>query len=644
MCGIVGVFRTGESSHRIDADTLALMRDTMSHRGPDDQGIFISPGQEVGLAFRRLAIIDLSHAACQPMSTDDESLWIVFNGEIYNHAELRKELESLGRKFRTDHSDTEVILKGYEQWGEDVLARLRGMFAFAIWDKKKSRLWMARDRVGIKPLFFTRVAGLFIFASEIKALLAFPGVRRQMNERAFYDFLTFLVPPAPDTLFEGVQKLPAAHTVTIMADGRHLQRRYWNPFTGVRKIEQRPEEEWHGRVLAGLRESVQAHMVSDVKVGAFLSDGIDSAASVALMAEKGDRPLETFSIGFESGGNVREPEFARTLSQRHGTSHHASVLERKDLLSFLSRMVANQEEPVVDPACVPVYHLAKLARENGTAVCQSGEGADELFCGQSKWGMNLSAAPLVSAYQYIPGFIRKGAWTLADLLTPPVSAHMRGLELARRASYDEPVFWGGAEAYLETTKRRILSLTFRRRLQGHSSVEPILTLREDFENDRPDGSDELHWMSYLDLRLRLPEQVLMRTDKMTMAHSIEARVPFLDHEFVRLAMGIPASLKYRKRRLNHLLKAALRGLLPDDLLNRKKAGFALPVSEWFTENFRTWARDTILRFSERTDYFHPQRLADHLDRGAGKRFWFLLNFVLWHERWIENKTPSIPGA
>ncbi len=642
MCGIVGIFRTGGAAPRIDADVLGRMRDTMSHRGPDDQGTYVSPGNEIGFGFRRLAIIDLSHAACQPMSVQDESLWIVFNGEIYNHAELRKELESLGQTFRTDHSDTEVLLKGYAQWGEDVLPRLRGMFAFAIWDKKKARLWMARDRVGVKPLYFTAVGGAFLFASEIKALLAYPGVPRKMHERAFYDFLTFLVSPAPQTLFEGIFKLPAGHTMTITADGKQSQNRYWNPFTGVTKIEDRPEKEWSEMILSKLRESIRYRMVSDVKFGVFLSGGVDSSANVALMAEQMDRPVETFTIGFENADRFNELEYARVIAKKFGTNHHEYTLTRNDLMSFLPKLVFHQDEPIVDPVCVPVYYVSKLARDNGTTVCQVGEGADELFCGYPYWGMNVDAAPFVKGYQTMPGFIRKAAWKVADAAVPSDSRFTRTLEMARRASFGEPMFWGGAEAYQETTKKRILSSSFRDRLGNHSSVDAIMALRRDFENDKPDGADELHWMTYLDLRLRLPELLLMRVDKMTMATSLEARVPFLDQEFIRLAVSIPGSLKYKDRQLKRLLKNALTGILPDEILHRKKQGFAVPVEEWFQEGFKTWAKDTILRFARRTDYFDSKNLEDYLDRGAGKKFWFLLNFVLWHEQWIEQRAPAFP--
>ncbi|MCG3203793.1 MAG: Asparagine synthetase [glutamine-hydrolyzing] 1 [Elusimicrobia bacterium] len=642
MCGILGVFRTQDSSLPITIELIEKMRDMMSHRGPDDAAAYVSAQQEVGLAHRRLSIIDLSSNAVQPMSNEDESVWIVFNGEIYNHAEIRPLLEKAGRKFKTDHSDTEVILKGYEEWGEQVLDRLRGMFAFAIWDRKKGRLWLARDRMGVKPLYYTFHKGLFIFASEIKAILAYPGMKRKMNEEAFYDFLTFLVSPAPQTLFEGIFKLPAAHTLTIETNGKTKEHRYWNPFHSVKKIEDRSEKEWTDRILSSLRESIRYRMVSDVKFGVFLSGGIDSSTNTALMAEQMNRPVETFSIGFENAGAFNELHYARKIVDRYKTNHHEIIIKPKDLVDFLPKLVFHQDEPIVDPVCVPVYYVSKLAKDNGTTVCQVGEGADELFCGYPLWGLCLNAQPWVNMYQKIPRPLRMLAYGSINAMQRKPTRSMRALDVMRRASSGESIFWGGAEAYQETTKRRFLSRSFLRKMEGHTSYVPIRKIHEDFLKDAPPGADMLHWMSYLDLRLRLPELLLMRVDKMTMATAVEARVPFLDQEFVQLAMSIPQSMKYKNRTLKYLLKKSVEPLLPREIIHRRKQGFAVPVEAWFQKELKGWSDKKILDFVHRTDYFNEDVMRTYLKHCGTKMSWFLLNFVLWYETWIEEKQVFLP--
>ena len=388
MCGISGVLAFKNSNFEVTAAYLARMRDTMVHRGPDGAGSWISPDRRVGLAHRRLSIIDLSNAASQPMSNGDGSLEIVFNGEIYNHAEIRRELEELGRRrWKTDHSDTEVILQAFEEWGIDCLQKFRGMFAIALWDGKARRLWLIRDRVGIKPLYYSIHHGRITFASEIKALLQDPDQARAVNEEALFHYLSFITTPAPGTLFAGIHKLPPGSFLTIDAEGQRRQERYWDvldhttPLTGV------AEEEIAERLLAELRTSVALRTVSDVPVGVFLSGGIDSSTNAALFSECATEKVKTFSVGYDKNypGCQSELPQASQLAARLGAAHHERVLTQQDFLDFLPRMVYLQDEPIADPVCMPVYFLSRLARDHGVVVAQAGEGSDELFWGYEHW-------------------------------------------------------------------------------------------------------------------------------------------------------------------------------------------------------------------------------------------------------------------
>ena len=388
MCGISGVLAFTNSNFEVTPEFLVCMRDTMIHRGPDGAGLWISPDRRVGLAHRRLSIIDLSTAAAQPMSNGDESLQIVFNGEIYNHAEIRRELEEKGhRRWKTDHSDTEVILHAFEEWGIACLQKFRGMFAIALWDLKLRRLWLIRDRIGVKPLYYSIHHGRVTFASEIKALLQDPGQARAVNEEAFFHYLSFISTPAPDTLFAGIRKLQPGSFLTIDADGQHREERYWDvldhttPLTGV------SEEEIAERLLAELRTSVALRNISDVPVGVFLSGGIDSSTNAALFSESVSERVNTFSVGYDRDyrGCKSELPQARQFAAGIGAVHHERVLTQQDFLDFLPRMIYLQDEPIADPVCMPVYFLSKLARDNGTVVAQAGEGSDELFWGYQHW-------------------------------------------------------------------------------------------------------------------------------------------------------------------------------------------------------------------------------------------------------------------
>ena len=625
MCGIVGALVFNAGSFSVSEDYLSRMRDTMIHRGPDGSGVWVRADGRVGLGHRRLSIIDLSAAAAQPMMNEDGTLRVVFNGEIYNHAEIRAELERLGgHRWRTDHSDTEVILHAFEQWGISCLQRFRGIFAFALWDEREQALWLVRDRIGVKPLYYSVHHGRITFASEIKALLADPQQQREVNEEALYHYLSFLAVPAPDTMFAGIHKLPCATWLKIQSDGSTQEQRYWDVLDQTQSLQHVSDEAISQRVLAELRTAVQLRKVSDVPVGVFLSGGIDSSTNAALFAEGETGRVHTFSIGYEgdSASYRNELDYARLMAKRIGADHHERLLTLDDLIEFLPRMIHLQDEPIGDPVCVPVYYVSQLARDHGVTVCQVGEGADELFWGYPGWKtalrlQRLSDLPLTSLLK------RLGmAWLRATGRDDTFS-----YEWLRRGLKGEPVFWGGAEAFTETHKQRLLSPRLRKKFAAVSSWRAIEPLWKRF---RASGNrSHLAWMTYLDLNLRLPELLLMRVDKMSMGASLEAREPFLDHVLVELAFRIPETVKTRNGVLKCVLKRAVLGIVPDSILYRPKQGFGIPAHEWFMGRLGTHIREELADFCARTDFLDWKEVSRILDQGRAAQAWYLFNFALW---------------
>ena len=629
MCGIVGILNRRTQS-AISVERLKEMRDQMFHRGPDDCGLYVDQTGSVGLGHRRLSIIDTSSAGHQPMSDDREKIWITFNGEIFNFLELREELERDNVSFKS-RTDTEVLIYLYRKHGKDMLPKLRGMFAFAIFDSERRSLFLARDRVGIKPLYYFDKAGTFAFASEIKALLTSGLIERKVNVTALYHYFSFLTTPAPDTLFEGIQKLPAAHYLEVDENGPKAPQRWWSPLSAA-PVE--ASEETHVQTIGHLlNESVRYGMVSDVPFGVFLSGGIDSSTNVALMARLMDRPVETFSIGFKHDEAFNEFEFARTVSRKFGTNHHEIRIGMRDLLDFLPQLIFHQDEPIADPVCIPVYYVAKLAKDSGVTVCQVGEGADELFCGYPHWSYVLGLERIRRAYSFVPPSLRKLITFFARQLEDPSSGR---LEYIRRASYDEPIFWGGAEAFYEGHKRSLLHKDMRKSLAGVSSSDVIGRYFKEFLNqtERP---SPLNWMSFIDLNLRLPELLLMRVDKMTMATSVEARVPFLDHKLVEYVMSIPQDAKVPGLAVKYLLKRVVRGLIPDQIIDRQKQGFGVPIVDWFQRELGQTVRRKLMDFARSHSYFDPEQVSKLCSQTANPLQWYLFNFVLWHETWIEQK-------
>ena len=633
MCGISGIVVFKNSTFHIEEGLIIKMRDTMAHRGPDSSGMWISEDSKVGLGHRRLSIIDISTAANQPMCNEDGSLWIVYNGEIYNHDEIRKQLNKNGvHKWKTDHSDTEVILHGFEEWGIDCLQQFRGMFAFALWDNRKKELWLVRDRLGIKPLYYSIHHGRITFASEIKALLKDPEQTREVHEEAFYHYLSFLTTPAPQTLFKGIKKLPPATWLRVKEDGSVYHEQYWDVLDYTQPLTNVREEDIYAMLIDELRTAVKLRKVSDVPVGVFLSGGIDSSTNAALFAEDEDNPIKTFCIGYQGQYKSyrNETEYARKMAEYVGAEYHERLLTIDDLLNFMPRMVWLQDEPIADPVCFPVYYVSKLARDNGVIVCQVGEGADELFCGYPGWKRAIQLEKLNRIFPFkTPKRMAAKLISLNEKLRNRFST-----EYLKRAGENLPIFWGGAEAFSEIQKKTLISERLQQRFRNYSSWEAIRPFRDTFNQKAWDTSD-LHWMTYIDLCFRLPELLLMRVDKMSMGVSLEGRVPFLDHKFVEFALSIPASIKMQNGNLKSILKKSVRGLIPNELIERKKQGFGVPIYEWFFDRLGNEAHKEITNFCKETDYFNKKEVDDFLALGRGAQTWYMFNFALWWKRYIK---------
>jgi asparagine synthase (glutamine-hydrolysing) len=630
MCGIAGTL-SFDPAFRVSREHVDRMRETLAHRGPDGADTWVADDGRVGLGFRRLAIIDLSNDAMQPMSNEDGSVRLVFNGEIYNHADIRRELEGLGgHTFRTDHSDTEVIVHAFEQWGIDCIHRFRGMFALGIWDARAEELWLVRDRIGIKPLYWSVHHGRLNFASEIKALLTDEQQERGVDEHALYHYLSFLTTPAPQTLFKGIKKLPGGTWLRVSARGDIREQRYWDVWDNTTPLDDASDDEIAAELLDELRTSVRLRKISDVPVGVFLSGGIDSSTNAALFSEGESQPVRTFSIGYEGEYDSYKNEFgyARQMAELVGADHHERKLTLDDLFDFLPEMVRLQDEPIADPVCIPVYYVSKLARDNGVTVCQVGEGADELFWGYPSWKTMLG----LQRYDDlpVPRVLKRAAVSAAAAAG---KGGRREIEYLRRGSEGQPIFWGGAESFMQWQKQRLLSPRLRQELGGLTSWDAIAPIHDRFLAQAHTPSN-LNWMSYIDLNLRLPELLLMRVDKMSMGVSLEARVPFLDHKFVEFAMSIPEKSKTNGGTLKHILKKAVRGVIPDELIDRPKQGFGVPIHEWFFDRLGGEARRTLDEFCRETDFLDRDEVLSIVDQKRTVETWYLLNLALWHKEYI----------
>src|SRR5213080_75327 len=638
MCGICGVWEYGTTRGNIDRDLIVSMRDVMTHRGPDDAGDLVFDDARGGFGFRRLSIIDLSPAGHQPMHGCTDRVWLVFNGEIYNHASLREGLEKRGHIYAS-RTDSETILHLYEERGLDFVQDIEGDYAIALWDADREQLVLARDRAGVKPLYFYHRNGLFIFASEIKAILQHSAVTPEMNEEALYHYLTFVTTPAPQTLFRGVQKLPAGHMLVINRSGKARISQYWDALPSASP--KLTESEHEANILKLLRDSIKKRMMADVPFGVFLSGGVDSSANVALMSELMTRPVRTFTVGFHDCEELNELESARAISKRFGSDHHEVMIGREEMQRFLPELVFHQDEPIADPVCIPLYYVSKLARDTGTIVVQVGEGSDELFAGydwfrrflliQERFWRHAERMPLIA---------RRAAAAMARPLAGKVLKKRLPAELIRRLGAGESLFQGGFMIFDEATKRNVLSPAMRAQHNGTSSYEVVREYEQTIMTARPQ-SDYAALMTYLELKLRLPELLLMRVDKITMATSVEARVPFLDHHLIEYAMNLPRELKVKGNTGKHILKRALESILPADVLYKPKRGFGAPVRQWFRgaegDELIQGVMNSSLRERKFFDYSFISGLADEHRREVrdwSANLWCLLNLSIWYDRWI----------
>jgi asparagine synthase (glutamine-hydrolysing) len=618
------------------------MTTVIEHRGPDDEGIFISQDGHVGLGARRLSIVDVA-GGHQPLANEDDTIWITYNGEIYNHSELRAELQQKNHQYRTK-ADTETIVHLYEDKGIACLEALRGMFAFAIWDSQKQQLFLARDRVGVKPLYYAIVDGQFIFGSEIKSILQHKRISREINVEALYHYLTFVTTPAPMTLFKGIYKLPPGHYLLVKADGQVICQQYWDAIVPAEQTVH-PEAYYIERIRELLRESVKYRMMSDVPFGVLLSGGIDSSLNVALMAELMDRPVDTFSVGFKSEPKYNELNYARQVAQEFGANHHEVMIDWPDLVDYMPKLIYHQDEPIADPVCVPLYYVSKLVKDSGVTVVQVGEGSDELFCGYEHYYQTLNRYR--SYWRYLE-MVPTPAWRLANTFLKPVfqkSKRRYRQEYLRRLAEDESLFWGGAIAFTEAQKEDLLSLTYRSGLSNGrviSSYPQIDSHLSKMRREKPRASF-LEQMIYLELKIRLPELLLMRVDKISMSTSVEARVPFLDHKLVEFAMNIPTEIKI-KTQPKHILKKAAEGIIPHDIIYRRKQGFGAPVSEWFRdpEKLGNSLKEVVQCGAIWKQGFFDQNYINKMvqehtrqEKDYGFLLWNLYNLSLWYDYWIE---------
>lgn len=627
MCGITGIFDT-QSQRDIDPSLLSRMNDSQYHRGPDDSGIHTEPG--VGLGHRRLSIIDLA-GGHQPLFNEDNSVAVVYNGEIYNFQALARELQA-NHQFRT-HCDTEVIVHAWEEWGEACVERFRGMFAFAVWDRRRQTLFLARDRLGIKPLYYTLLPdGQFLFSSELKALLVHPGVTRELEPRSVEDYFAYGYIPEPRTILRQVYKLAPGHSLTVSRQGQTPRpRQYWD--VGFAATHGGDEGAATGELVDRLREAVEMRMIADVPLGAFLSGGVDSSAVVSMMAGLDSKPVNTCAISFG------EPEFdeaayAGQVARRYGTNHHVERVESDDF-DLIDRLAGLYDEPFADSSAIPTYRVCELARKHVT-VALSGDGGDENFAGYRRYRWHLHEERLRAM---LPYWMRRPAFGFMGHVYPKADWLPR---VFRAKATFEALARDSVEGYFHSVsllgdklRQGLFSDRFRRQLQGYRAVEVLQ------RHARQGPEHPLSRVQYLDLKTYLVGDILTKVDRASMAHSLEVRVPILDHKFVEWVASLPPGWKLSGGEGKHLFKKALEPYLSPDILYRQKMGFAVPLAQWFRGPLRQRVRDAVLgpvlAESGIFDQAFLTRLVDQHQSGRrdnSAALWSLLMFEAFQRRVI----------
>jgi asparagine synthase (glutamine-hydrolysing) len=625
MCGIAGF--TQFKSSPGNKQTLLEMGNAIAHRGPDANGEFLD--NEVGLCHRRLSIIDLSSAGNQPMFSHDEKLVIVFNGEIYNFQELRSELQAKGHIFNTK-TDTEVILALYQYEGTNLLSKLNGMFAFALWDKAKKTLFIARDRIGKKPLYYYDDGKHFLFASEIKALLKSSVVRKEIRLDALYDFFTYQYVPDPKTIFKNMYKLEPGHWMTINADGIKKEK-YWD--VSFKNISTKTEQQLTDQLFDMTQDCVNRRMVSDVPLGAFLSGGIDSSGVVGMMANNSSKPVTTCSIGFDSK-KFDEVEYASIVAKKFKTDHHEFTVS-KNVESSLEHIVSFFDEPFADQSLVPTYFVSELARQKVT-VALAGDGGDEVFAGYEKYAVDYMENKLRG---YFPSTIRSHFFPpLAKFLAMGNSAiFQRGSNLLNSLSADPGYgFFISNSFFSDTLWNSVINDKTKQALSGY---HPSSITTQHYDN--ADTDNHLSKIMYADMKTYLPGDILVKVDRMSMANSLEVRAPLLDYELIEFAAKIPASLKFNGHEKKHILKESFKKILPDEILYRKKMGFSVPLAHWLRHEIKELAEKRLFDASSGiSDYFNIDVIKKIWDlhqthkHDYSTQLWSFLMFQMWWDRYM----------
>ena len=629
MCGICGKLNLDRNTS-VDSAQVQAMLDPIRHRGPDDQGMYVS-GQ-VGLGHRRLSIIDLN-TGHQPLSNEDGTVWIVFNGEIYNFHELRTFLLSKGHTFKTQ-TDTEAIVHLYEELGPECLQKLRGMFAFAIWDDKAKILFLARDRVGIKPLYYCLTDRSLLFASEIKAILADRSIDREIVPEIVDRFMTFLYLPGEETLFKGISKLAPGHYL-LHKNAKTEIRQYWD-LSFAKPGESPNRKEAERQLVDLLAETVEQHMIADVPVGVLLSGGVDSTAVLSFAVERTDKAVSSYTVGFSDPDVADERPYAKLAAERFGTQHHDMTITASDFMEFMPKYVWHMEEPVCEPPAVALYYVSKLAK-NYVKVLLSGEGGDEAFAGYNNYRNLLWLERVKRGLSSLRGVAARGL-SFANLLLH--SPRMAAYAPLMSASFPDYYYSRTSSPYrgIRNGLGKLYSEDFAHSINREYAVEPMHRLQAHVR-----GKNTLDAMLYIDTKSWLPDDLLIKADKMTMANSLELRVPLLDHKVLEFAAALPTDLKVRGFTTKYLAKRALGRRVPKSILERRKAGFPVPYESWLRKELRSWVHDVLLdRTTTNRGYFSTPVIRDLLTRdeaggGYSKEIFSLVTLELWHRTFLEQK-------